>query len=65
MRDAIRRGRGRLGFHRAAPVTEFVLANIATRLGQPLEFDPVTGRIYEQRRGRSLIHPPRREGWAL
>lgn len=65
--DAIKGGRGTFSdFNRAAPVTEFVLlGNIATRLGQPLEFDPVSGKITNNEEANRWIHPPRREGWAL
>jgi hypothetical protein len=65
--DAIKGGRETFSdFNRAAPVTEFVLlGNIATRLGQPLEFDPVAGRITNNEEANRWIHPPRREGWAL
>lgn len=48
------------------PAVEFVLlGNIATRLGQPLEFDPVTGQITNHEAANQWIHPPRRKGWEL
>jgi hypothetical protein len=65
--DAIKGGRGTFSdFNRAAPAVEFVLlGNIATRLGQPLEFDPVTGQITNHEAANQWIHPPRRKGWEL
>ena len=65
--DAIKGGRGTFSdFNRAGPVIEFVLlGNIATRLGKPLEFDPVSGRITNDKDANQWIHLPRREGWAL
>jgi hypothetical protein len=65
--DAIRGGRGSFSdFNRAAPAVEFVLlGNIATRLGRPLEYDPVAGRITNDAEANLWIHPPRRAGWVL
>ena len=65
--DAIKGGRGTFSdFNRAAPVVEFVLlGNIATRLGRPLEYDPVSGKITNDEEANRWIHPARRKGWAL
>jgi hypothetical protein len=65
--EAIKGGRGTFSdFNRAAPVVEFVLlGNIATRLGRPLEYDPVSGKITNDEEANRWIHPARREGWAL
>jgi hypothetical protein len=65
--EAIKGGRGTFSdFNRAAPLTEFVLlGNIATRLGRPLEYDPVAGKITNDEEANRWIHPPRRKGWEL
>jgi hypothetical protein len=65
--EAIKGGRGTFSdFNRAAPVTEFVLlGNIATRLGRPLEYDPVAGKITNAEEANRWIHPARRNGWEL
>ena len=64
---AIKGGRGTFSdFNRAAPVTEFVLlGNIATRLGRPLEYDPVAGKITNDEEANRWIMSPRRKGWEL
>jgi hypothetical protein len=40
-------------------------SNIATRLGQSLEFDPVSGKTTNNEEANHWIHPPRRKGWDL
>ena len=65
--DAIKGGQGTFSdFDRASRPTEFLLlGNIATRVGRPLEFDPVSGRITNDRDADRWILPARREGWEL
>jgi hypothetical protein len=53
-------------FDHSGPVIELLLAgNIATLLGRPVEFDPVACQIAGDEEADGLIHPQRREGWAL
>jgi len=53
-------------FDYAAPATELLLlGNIATLIGEPLEFDPVACKITNNAEADRAIRPVRREGWSL
>jgi hypothetical protein len=54
-------------FDHAAPFAEFLaVGSIATRFpGEPLEFDPSSGRITNHSRAAAFLEYPYREGWTL
>jgi hypothetical protein len=48
------------------PLTELMqLANLATLVPGPIEYDPVTGQIPNSEQAAQLLHRPYREGWKL
>ncbi|MBL9126561.1 MAG: Gfo/Idh/MocA family oxidoreductase [Verrucomicrobiales bacterium] len=62
------RGRGKTfsPFEMGGPLTELMqLANLATLVEGPLEYDTVSGRILNSERGQQLLHRPYRPGWSL
>ncbi len=53
-------------FGHAGPAIELLLTgNVATLLGQTLEFDPVTCKIVKNAQADALLRPKYREGWSL
>jgi predicted dehydrogenase len=53
-------------FEVGGPLTELLqLANLATLVEGPLDYDVVTGRILNSARADALLHRPYREGWTL
>lgn len=53
-------------FEMGGPLTELMqLANLATLVEGPLEYDTVSGRILNSERGQALLHRPYRSGWEL
>jgi hypothetical protein len=62
------KGRGQTfsGFEIGGPLTEMLqLANLATLVEGPLEYDTVTGRILNSPRANELLHRKYRPGWSL
>lgn len=65
---AIRDERVRLmsPFSMAGPYTEMMLlGNVATQFAEPLEYDPLEGKITNNAEADSLINRPYRRGWSL
>jgi len=53
-------------FDHAGPVIELLLvANVAGRFDQPIEFDPVACRIVDNTEADALLRPDYRAGWSL
>jgi hypothetical protein len=53
-------------FEIGGPLTELMqLANLATLVKGPLEYDTVTGRILNSPRANGLLHREYRPGWVL
>ncbi len=53
-------------FDHSGPAVEMLLlGNVATWRGQPLEFDPIGGKIVGDDEADGALRPPRREGWSL
>ncbi|MHB9007788.1 MAG: Gfo/Idh/MocA family protein [Limisphaerales bacterium] len=53
-------------FEIGGPLTELLqLANLATLVEGPLEYDTIGGRILNHDRAQALLHRPYRRGWAL
>jgi hypothetical protein len=53
-------------FDYAGPLIEFLLlANVATLFGEPLEYDPVAGKIVNHAEANGALGYPHRDGWAL
>ncbi len=62
------KGRGTTfsGFEIGGPLTEIMqLANLATLVEGPLEYDTVSGHILNSKEGNALLHRPYRKGWKL
>jgi predicted dehydrogenase len=54
------------GFNIGGPLTELMqLANLATLLEGPLDYDTISGRILNHERANALIHRDYRPGWVL
>ena len=54
------------GFEIGGPLTEFMqLANLATRVEGPLEYDTLGGRILNSERTDQLLHRAYRKGWTI
>ncbi len=54
------------GFEIGGPLTELMqLANLATLVEGPLEFDTVSGRVLNSERANQLVHREYRKGWML
>ncbi len=66
--DFLKEGEGRTfsPFEIGGPLTELLqLANLATLVEGPLEYDTIGGRILNHDRAQALLHRPYRRGWAL
>jgi hypothetical protein len=62
------KGRGRTfsGFEIGGPLTELMqLANLATLVEGPVEYDTVSGRVLNSERADQLLHRDYRKGWSL
>jgi predicted dehydrogenase len=62
------KGQGRTfsGFDVGGPLTEIMqLANLATLVEGPLEYDTISGRILNSDRANQLVHREYRKGWKL
>jgi predicted dehydrogenase len=54
------------GFEMGGPLTELMqLANLATMVEGPLDYDTITGRIVNSPKADALVHRPYRPGWSL
>jgi hypothetical protein len=50
----------------SGPLNEFLmLGNVATLVGQPFTYDPVTGTVLDNEAAQAALHQEYREGWAL
>jgi len=50
----------------SGPLNEFLmLGNVATLVGQPFTYDPVTGTVLDNRAAQSALHQEYRQGWTL
>ena len=59
-------GKAFSGFEIGGPLTEIMqLANLATLVEGPLEYDTVTGRILNNAQADALVHREYRKGWLL
>jgi hypothetical protein len=53
-------------FDHSGPAIELLLVgNVATMVGQPLEFDPVAMKIADNAEADALLRPEHRPGWAV
>jgi hypothetical protein len=53
-------------YDHSGPAIELVLlGNVASLVGQPIEFDPVACKIPGNDEANQALHPPHREGWTL
>jgi hypothetical protein len=53
-------------FDHSGPAIELILlGNVATLVGRPLEFDPVTCTVADDQQADQALRPQRRAGWAL
>jgi len=53
-------------FRNTGPYTEFLLlANVATQIEGPIEYDPVAGKITNNEQANALLTCERRKGWEL
>ena len=62
------RGKGQTvsGFDVSGPLNEFLmLGNVATLVGQPFTFDPVTGEVSDNDAARAALSQDYRDGWSL
>ncbi len=54
------------GFEIGGPLTELMqLANLATLIDGPVEYDTISGRILNNKRADQLVHREYRKGWVL
>ena len=59
-------GKAFSGFEIGGPLTEFMqLANLATLVEGPIEYDTVSGRILNSGRADRLLHREYRKGWTI
>ncbi len=59
-------GKPMSSFDYAGCLTEFVLlGNVALFAGQPIEYEPTTGKIVNAPEANELLHRPYRQGWQL
>jgi len=71
LRDWLRAGqeggeKPRSNFDHSGPAIELLLlGNIASRVGEPIEFDPVGMKIANHAEADAALRPKHREGWAL
>jgi hypothetical protein len=50
----------------SGPLNEFLmLGNVATLVGQPFTYDPVTGTVLDNEAAQSALHHEYRQGWSL
>lgn len=62
------RGQGQTwsNFVHAGAFNEFLmLGNVATKVGEPFTFDPVTGRVLDNDAAQAALHTDYRDGWSL
>jgi len=60
------RGRTMSNFVHAGAFNEFLmLGNVATLVGQPFTFDPVTGKVTDNDAAQAALHQEYRPGWSL
>jgi hypothetical protein len=62
------KGRGRTfsGFEIGGPLTELIqLANAAVLIGEPFEYDPLSGKIVGNTGANKHLHREYRRGWTL
>ena len=62
------KGKGKTfsGFDVGGPLTEIMqLANLATLVEGPIEYDTVSGRILNSKPAAQLLHRKYRQGWSL
>jgi len=53
-------------FDYSGPLNEFLqLANVATQIDGPLEYDPLAGRIVSNEQADKLLQSEYRAGWSL
>jgi len=53
-------------FDVSGPLTELLmLGNVATLVGEPLTYDPVTGTVLDHPAAQAALHTPYRKGWSL
>jgi len=53
-------------FDHSGPAIELVLlGNVATLVGEPVEFDPAACKIAGNAKADQALRPPRRKGWAM
>ncbi|MFT5854938.1 MAG: hypothetical protein ACI8XO_002186, partial [Verrucomicrobiales bacterium] len=53
-------------FDIGGPLTELIqLANIASIVGEPFHYDPLTGKISDNPKASALLHREYRKGWSL
>ena len=54
------------GFDYAGPLNEFLqLGNVATLFEGPIEYDPLAGKIVNNKAANQALHREYREGWSL
>ena len=50
----------------SGPLTELLmLGNVATLVGRPFTYDPVTGTVLDNEAAQAALHQEYREGWTL
>ena len=50
----------------SGPLNEFLmLGNVATLIGQPFTYDPVTGQVLDNKAAQAALHQEYRHGWTL
>lgn len=62
------KGKGKTfsSFDIGGPLTELIqLANIASIVGEPFHYDPLTGKISDNPKASALLHREYRKGWSL
>jgi hypothetical protein len=62
------KGRGKTfsGFEMGGPLTELMqLANLATLVQGPVEYDTVKGKVFNSDHAQQLLHRKYREGWTI
>ena len=60
------RGEAFSSFAIGGPLTELIqLANVAGRVREPFEYDPVAGEVSNHSKASELLHRPYRKGWSI
>ncbi len=62
------RGEGKTAssFEISGPLNEFLmLGNVATKVGQPFTYDPVSGTVLDNEDAQAALHQEYRHGWTL